>query len=144
MAAMVSEMVALAVSGVGVVESVTTTPKVKLPAALGALLSTCPGAALPTAEGFKVNPAGRVLPFARAKVYGGVPPVTGISAPYGTVPAPVGRVVEVKVSPPPAAALMVVESVVEALADPPPETVTEFTCGDVAVADTFTVTVIAG
>jgi hypothetical protein len=39
---------------------------------------------------------------------------------------------------------MVVESVAVAVADPPPETVTEFTCGDVAIADTFTVAVIAG
>jgi hypothetical protein len=45
---------------------------------------------------------------------------------------------------PPLAELIVVESVAVALADPPPETVTEFTCGDVAVADTLTVTVIAG
>jgi hypothetical protein len=45
---------------------------------------------------------------------------------------------------PPLAVLIVVESVVVALADPPPETVTEFTCGDVAVVDTLTVTVITG
>jgi hypothetical protein len=40
-------------------------------------------------------------------------------------------------------------SVVESLAKtepaiPPPDTLTWFTCGDVAVADTFTVTVSAG
>ena len=80
-AAMVSEMVALAVSGVGVVESVTTTPKVNVPAALGAVLNTWPGAALPTAAEFKVKPVGKALPAATANVYGGVPPVTGISAP---------------------------------------------------------------
>jgi len=40
--------------------------------------------------------------------------------------------------------MIVVESVAVALADPPPDTVTEFTCGDVALAATFTVTVIAG
>ena len=37
---------------------------------------------------------------------------------------------------------MVVESVVLAVADPPPETDTEFTCGDAAFDATFTVTVI--
>ena len=37
-----------------------------------------------------------------------------------------------------------VESVVPAPADPPPETETEFTCGDDALGATFTVTVIGG
>jgi hypothetical protein len=40
--------------------------------------------------------------------------------------------------------LMTVESVALALADPPPDTVTWFTCGEVAAAFTFTVTAIAG
>jgi len=38
----------------------------------------------------------------------------------------------------------VVESVAFAAAEPPPNTLTAFTCGDVALAATFTVTVIAG
>jgi hypothetical protein len=37
-----------------------------------------------------------------------------------------------------------VESVAFAVAEPPPETLTLFTCGEVALATTFTVTVIAG
>ena len=41
-------------------------------------------------------------------------------------------------------AMMVVESVALAVADPPPDTPTLFTCGEVALAATFTVTVIAG
>ena len=40
--------------------------------------------------------------------------------------------------------MMVVESVVLAVADPPPDTETEFTYGEVAFATTFTVTVIDG
>ena len=39
---------------------------------------------------------------------------------------------------------MVVESTELAVAEPPPDTVTELTCGDVAVAPTLTVTVIGG
>jgi len=39
-------------------------------------------------------------------------------------------------------ALIVVESVVLALAEPPPETVTELTWGEVALLPPFTVTVI--
>jgi len=39
---------------------------------------------------------------------------------------------------------MIVESVLFAVADPPPETDAWFTCGDVAVPETFTVTVMAG
>jgi len=39
---------------------------------------------------------------------------------------------------------MMVESLEVALGDPPPETVTWFTCGEVAFASTFTVTVMAG
>jgi hypothetical protein len=38
----------------------------------------------------------------------------------------------------------VVRSLTLAVADPPPETLTLFTCGDAALAPTFTVTVIAG
>jgi hypothetical protein len=38
----------------------------------------------------------------------------------------------------------VVASVVFAPAEPPPDTLTAFTCGDVAFAATFTVTRIAG
>jgi hypothetical protein len=38
---------------------------------------------------------------------------------------------------------MVVESVAFALADPPPDTLAEFTCGEVALEATFTVTVMA-
>jgi hypothetical protein len=38
---------------------------------------------------------------------------------------------------------MTVESVVFAVADPPPETDAWFTWGDAAVAETFTVTVMA-
>src|SRR5258708_34230086 len=40
--------------------------------------------------------------------------------------------------------LIVVESVVFAAPDPPPETPTEFTCGDVACGTTFTFTAMAG
>jgi hypothetical protein len=40
--------------------------------------------------------------------------------------------------------MIVVESVALAVADPPPDTLTEFTWGDVALTATFTVTVIAG
>lgn len=39
---------------------------------------------------------------------------------------------------------MLVESVAFALPDPPPDTLTAFTCGEVALVATFTVTVIAG
>jgi len=39
---------------------------------------------------------------------------------------------------------MIVESVALAGADPPPETLAMLTCGDDAVALTFTVTVMAG
>src|ERR1700691_1736907 len=42
------------------------------------------------------------------------------------------------------AAWMIVLSVALADADPPPNTLTEFTCGELALAPTFTVTVIAG
>jgi hypothetical protein len=41
-------------------------------------------------------------------------------------------------------ALIVVESVPLAVADPPPDTLTWFTCGEAALAPTLTVTVIAG
>ena len=40
--------------------------------------------------------------------------------------------------------MIVVESVVLAPAEPPPDTLTEFTSGDVALEATFTVTVIVG
>jgi hypothetical protein len=40
--------------------------------------------------------------------------------------------------------MMIVESIVFAVAAPPPETLTALTCGDVASAATFTVTVMAG
>jgi hypothetical protein len=40
--------------------------------------------------------------------------------------------------------LTTVESVAVALAEPPPDTVTEFTCGVLALAFTFTVTAIGG
>src|SRR5581483_5444236 len=43
-----------------------------------------------------------------------------------------------------AAPVMVVASVTSAEGDPPPETVAVFTCGEVALLNTFTVTVIAG
>jgi hypothetical protein len=39
---------------------------------------------------------------------------------------------------------IVVESVAVAVADPPPDTLTPFTCGEAALAATFTVTVIGG
>jgi hypothetical protein len=39
---------------------------------------------------------------------------------------------------------MIVESLAFAAADPPPDTLTWFTCGEVALAPTLTVTVIAG
>jgi len=39
---------------------------------------------------------------------------------------------------------MVVQSVVVALAKPPPDTLTAFTCGEAAFPATFTVTAIAG
>jgi hypothetical protein len=39
---------------------------------------------------------------------------------------------------------MTVESVLDAVVDPPPETLTELLRGDVAPAPTLTVTVIAG
>jgi hypothetical protein len=39
---------------------------------------------------------------------------------------------------------ILVGSVVLALKEPPPDTLTVFTCGEAAVPDTFTVTVIAG
>jgi len=39
---------------------------------------------------------------------------------------------------------MIVESLEVAVADVPPDTITWFTCGEVAFAATFTVTVIAG
>src|SRR5262249_16677845 len=42
------------------------------------------------------------------------------------------------------AAMMTVESFADALAEPPPATATLFTCGDAALAATFTVTVIGG
>jgi len=38
----------------------------------------------------------------------------------------------------------IVESLVLAVADPPPDTFTWFTCGEVALAATLTVTVITG
>ena len=41
-------------------------------------------------------------------------------------------------------ALMIVESVMLAPAEPPPETLTALTCGEVALPATFTVTVIPG
>ena len=41
-------------------------------------------------------------------------------------------------------AVMMVESVVEAGTEPPPETVTEFTWGDVALAATLTLTAMPG
>jgi hypothetical protein len=41
-------------------------------------------------------------------------------------------------------AWIIVLSAPLALADPPPVTLTEFTCGEVALAPTFTVAVIAG
>ena len=40
--------------------------------------------------------------------------------------------------------IIVVESVALAVADPPPDTLTWFTWGEVALAATFTVTVMAG
>jgi hypothetical protein len=40
--------------------------------------------------------------------------------------------------------MITVESLAFAVAEPPPDTLTLFTCGDVALAPTFTVTVIAG
>ena len=40
--------------------------------------------------------------------------------------------------------VITVESEALAVAEPPPETLTIFTCGEVAVAETFTVTVMAG
>ena len=40
--------------------------------------------------------------------------------------------------------MIVVESVAVAAVEPPPETLTEFTCGDAALVATFTVTVMAG
>jgi hypothetical protein len=40
--------------------------------------------------------------------------------------------------------MIVVESLPFAVADPPPDTLTEFTCGEVAFAATLTVTAIAG
>ena len=43
-----------------------------------------------------------------------------------------------------APATITVESVAVAVADPPPETITWFACGDVAPGATLTVTVIAG
>jgi hypothetical protein len=43
-----------------------------------------------------------------------------------------------------AADWIVVESVAVAVADPPPDTLAAFTCGDVALLATFAVTVIAG
>ena len=80
---MVSEIVALPVSGVGVVESITVTPNVNVPAVWGTLLETWPATALVpvVAVGSSVKPVGRELPFATANVYGGVPPVTSMSAP---------------------------------------------------------------
>ncbi len=61
-----------------------------------------------------------------------------------TVTAVAGARMVVKVLPTNATetALIVVESVVLALAEPPPETVTELTWGEVALLPTFTVTVI--
>ena len=41
-------------------------------------------------------------------------------------------------------AVMIVESVVLAPTEPPPETLTAFTCGEAALVATFTVTVMAG
>jgi len=43
-----------------------------------------------------------------------------------------------------ASGLIVVESLALAVDDPPPETLTWFTCGETAVADTFTTTVMGG
>ena len=40
--------------------------------------------------------------------------------------------------------MIVVESAAFALPDPPPDTLTAFNCGEVALAATFTVTVMAG
>jgi hypothetical protein len=42
------------------------------------------------------------------------------------------------------AVMIVVESLAFAFTEPPPETVTVFTCGEAAFAATFTVTVIVG
>jgi hypothetical protein len=39
---------------------------------------------------------------------------------------------------------IVVESMPVSVADPPPDTLTEFTCGELALAPTFTVTVMVG
>jgi hypothetical protein len=41
-------------------------------------------------------------------------------------------------------AVMFVESVALALAEPPPDTPTAFSCGEVALAATFTVAMITG
>jgi hypothetical protein len=51
-----------------------------------------------------------------------------------------GGALQVTVSAP----TIVVESVAFALPDPPPDTLTAFTCGEVALVATFTVTVIGG
>jgi len=59
-----------------------------------------------------------------------------------TVPVPVPLVVTVSITP--VVGVITVESVVLAVADPPPDTLTAFNCGEVASAATFTVTVIAG
>src|SRR5580700_1986530 len=69
------------------------------------------------------------------------------SAPSGPEVIPNGEVSEIGmgnsvIDPTDTPVVMVVISVVLALADPPPETVTWFTCGDVAFTATFTVTVI--
>jgi CBS domain-containing protein len=61
-AAIVSEIVALPVSGVGLLESITVTPNVNVPDVLGAMLETWPATALlpVVAVGSSVKPVGRV------------------------------------------------------------------------------------
>ena len=59
---MVSEMVAMAVCGVGVLESVTVTPKVNVPAVAGGalVLYTWPGGTFPTVVVDMEKPVGSV------------------------------------------------------------------------------------
>jgi len=60
------------------------------------------------------------------------------------VPDPLPGITDTGSGPEPAAAWIVVLSLALAVSEPPPDTLTEFACGELAVSPTFTVTVIAG
>jgi hypothetical protein len=86
-AAIVTEKGPLAVSGTGVVESVTVKVKLNVPAVVGV-------PEMVPVELSMVSPGGSD-PLAIDQLYGGVPPVTATVAEYGTPTVPLGREVVV-------------------------------------------------